>query len=325
MAIGRAALSGALQRNSSAMYSMQEELADRVVVIVNRASGSEQAPGEDFAAHFKSHNIDPVILAAASGEELEQHVKRATEERAKAVVVAGGDGTINTFAQALSGSDVPLGIIPSGTFNYVARNFGIPQEAEQAIAVIAGQQAIAIDAPNVNGYVFLNNASLGLYALAIQQRERQQARFGRRRWVAFAAALYAVMRPGRRLDIAVESDGQIRHFRTHILFVGNNARQLEDYNLKGADCLARGQLVFHITKPRTRRGLLWLALRLLVGATTQADELESFCASSVTISARRRRSLRVVLDGELVRLALPLNFSIQRNALKLITPQREPA
>lgn len=307
------------------MYSIQETLADRVVVIVNRASGSEQSTGDDLAAHFQSHDIDPIILAAASGKELEQHVRRATEERARAVVVAGGDGTINTFAQALAGSGVPLGIIPSGTFNYVARNYDIPEEPEQAVAVIAAQHAVAIDAPNVNGNVFLNNASLGLYAAAIQQRERQQARFGRRRWVAFAAALYAVMRPGRRLDIAVENNGETRHFRTHILFVGNNARQLEDYNLKGADCLASGQLVFHIAKPHTRLGLLWLALRLVIGATTQADELESFCASRVTISARWRRSLRVVLDGELVRLAMPLNFSIQRGALNLITPQRESA
>lgn len=307
------------------MGSVQESLTDRVVVIVNHASGADQPLKNDLAAYFKSQEIEPLMLTVTSGEELEQHVRRATQEHARAVVVAGGDGTINTFAQALAGSNVPLGIIPAGTFNYVARNFGIPEEAEQAVRLIAAQHAVSIDAPNVNGYVFLNNASLGLYAAAIQQRERQQARFGRHRWVAFAAAVYAVMRPGRLLDIDVESDGQRRHFRTHILFVGNNARQLEDYNLKGADCLARGQLVFHIAKPHTRRGLLWLALRLLAGVTTQANELESFCASQLTISARRRRSLRVVLDGELVRLALPLRFSIQRSALRLIVPQRNAA
>lgn len=307
------------------MYSLQENLTDRVVVIVNHASGANEPTKSNLAAVFKSHQIEPLMLTATSGEELEQHVRRATEEHARAIVVAGGDGTINTFAQALAGSDVPLGIIPAGTFNYVARNFGIPEDPEQAVNLIATARAVPIDAPNVNGYVFLNNASLGLYASAIHQRERQQARFGRHRWVAFAAALYAVLRPGRRLDIAVESDGEIRRFRTHILFVGNNARQLEDYNLKGADCLARGQLVFIVAKPHTRRGLLWLALRLLVGATTQANELESFCAAQVTISARRRRSLRVVLDGELIRLALPLRFSIQRSALRMIVPQRDAA
>lgn len=307
------------------MYSLQEDLTDRVVVVVNPASGADQPLKNNLTAYFRSHQIEPLVLTASSGEELEQHVRRATEEHARAVVVVGGDGTINTFAHVLAGSDVPLGIIPAGTFNYVARNFGIPEEPEQAVSLIAEARAVPIDAPNVNGYVFLNNASLGLYASAIHQRERQQARFGRHRWVAFAAALYAVMRPGRLLDIEVASDGQTRHFRTHILFVGNNARQLEDYNLKGADCLARGQLVFIIAKPHTRRGLLWLALRLLVGATTQANELESFCAAQVTIRARRRRSLRVVLDGELVRLALPLHFSIQRSALRMIVPQRDAA
>lgn len=296
-------------------------LTDRLVVIVNQGSGSIARLNTDLATLFTSHELEPVILSARDGNELRTHVKRATEEHARAVVAAGGDGTINTFAQALAGSAVPLGIIPSGTFNYVAKNWGIPEQAEDAAALIAARRAVALDLPIVNDRVFLNNASIGLYASAIQQREQQQARFGRHRWVAFAAALYAIMRPGRLLDIEVETDNAVRRFRTHILFVGNNARQLEDYNLKGSECLARGNLVFHVAKPQTRRGLLVLALRLIFGHTTQGDELESFCASNATISARRRRTLRVAVDGELVRLKLPLNFSIRRKALHMLLPQ----
>lgn len=296
-------------------------LADQLVVIVNQGSGSAARLTTDFAALFKSHHLEPVILSARDGKELRSHVTRAADEHARAIIAAGGDGTINTFAQALAGSTVPLGVIPSGTFNYVAKNLGIPEQAENAAALIAAHRTVAIDIPTVNDRVFLNNASIGLYATAIRQREQQQARFGRHRWVAFAAALYAMMRPGRLLDIEVETDNATRRFRTHILFVGNNARQLTDYNLKGSDCLARGSLVFHIAKPRTRRGLLVLALRLIVGHTTQGEELESFCASKVTISARRRRTLRVALDGELVRLKLPLRFLIWRKALHMLLPE----
>lgn len=296
-------------------------LADQLVVIVNEGSGSVAHLTTNCAALFKSHNLEPVVLSARDGKELQSHVKRAANEHARAIIAAGGDGTINTFAQALAGSTVPLGVIPSGTFNYVAKNLGIPEEAENAAALIAAHHTVAIDTPTVNDRVFLNNASIGLYATAIWQREQQQARFGRHRWVAFVAALYAMMRPGRLLDIEVETDNATRRFRTHILFVGNNARQLEDYNLKGSDCLARGSLVFHVAKPHGRLGLLILALRLIFGHTTQADELESFCSSNVTISARRRRALRVAVDGELVRLHLPLKFSIRRKALTMLLPE----
>lgn len=305
------------------MSQTLQSLTDKLVVIVNQASGSVAQLTADLAALFKPHRLEPVILAARNGNELAGHVQRAAHERARAVVAAGGDGTINTFAQALTGSSVPLGVIPSGTFNYVAKNWGIPEQADNAAALIAEQHVVAVDAPTVNGRVFLNNASIGLYASAIQRREQQQARFGRHRWVAFVAALYAVMRPGRLLDIEVETDGSTRRFRTHILFVGNNARQLEDYNLKGAGCLARGQLVFYVAKPHTRLGLLMLALRLILSRTTQADELESLCASRVKISARRRRSIRVALDGELVRMSLPLHFSVRRKALNMLLPRRE--
>lgn len=296
-------------------------MVDQLVIIVNQGSGSIAQLTNDIAALFKSHQLEPVILSARDGDELQNHVKRAAQQGARAIVAAGGDGTINTFAQALAGSTVPLGVIPCGTFNYVAKNLGIPEEAKDAAALIAAHRAVAVDLPTVNDRVFLNNASIGLYATAIQQRERQQARFGRHRWVAFGAALYAIMRPGRLLDIEVETDHAMRRFRTHILFVGNNARQLQDYNLRGSDCLARGSLVFHVAKPHTRRGLLILALRLIFGHTTQGDELESFCADKVTISARRRRSLRVALDGELVRLELPLRFMIRRKALHMLLGQ----
>lgn len=298
-----------------------KSLAAKIVVVVNQTSGSAEQLSADLAASFKRHQIEPEILSARDGNELASHVKRATKDGARAIVAAGGDGTINTFAQALSGGTVPLGVIPSGTFNYVAKKFGIPEDPQGATALIADLHAVAIDVPSVNDRVFLNNASIGLYATAILQREHQQARFGRHRWVAFSAALYAVMRPGRLLDIEIETAETTRRFRTHILFVGHNARQLEDYSLKGGACLARGDLVFHVAKPRTRFGLIVLGLRLIFGRTTQAHELESFCSANVVISARRRRNLRVALDGELVRMALPLHFTIRRKALRMLLPR----
>ncbi len=79
-----------------------------------------------------------------------------------AVAVAGGDGTLACAAQALTGREVPLGILPLGTMNLLAKDLGLPLDLDAAIAVLATGPMRAIDAGEVNGHVFLINSVLGL-------------------------------------------------------------------------------------------------------------------------------------------------------------------
>src|ERR1700730_2858143 len=80
-----------------------------------------------------------------------------------AVVVGGGDGRIRTVASVLAGSDVPLGIIPLGTLNHFARDLRIPVFADRAIAVIASGEKRYVDVGEINGKIFINNSSIGIY------------------------------------------------------------------------------------------------------------------------------------------------------------------
>ncbi|MBI4703237.1 MAG: diacylglycerol kinase family lipid kinase, partial [Deltaproteobacteria bacterium] len=96
-------------------------------------------------------------------------------------VAAGGDGTVSAVASHLLGSDRTLGILPLGTFNYVAREFGIPLTVEDAIRVIAGGTERIVDVGEVNGRAFLNNAGLGGYVKIVRRRERVFRSWGRSR------------------------------------------------------------------------------------------------------------------------------------------------
>ena len=77
---------------------------------------------------------------------------------ADAVVAAGGDGTISTVAAGLVDTQVPLGVIPLGTFNHFARDIGVTPTLEQAVQIIAAGHVRRIDVGEVNSHVFINNA-----------------------------------------------------------------------------------------------------------------------------------------------------------------------
>ncbi len=95
------------------------------------------------------------------------------------VVAAGGDGTLNAVAAKLKGTHIPMGILPLGTFNYVARLLNIPLDLIEAAQVIATGTTRAVHVAQINQHIYLNNASLGLYPLFIQKRERYNQYLGR--------------------------------------------------------------------------------------------------------------------------------------------------
>ena len=88
------------------------------------------------------------------------------------IVAAGGDGTLNAVASQLLHQDIPMGIIPLGTFNYVARVLDIPIEVMAAAEVIAKGQPRKIHVAKINEHIYLNNASLGLYPLFLCTRQK---------------------------------------------------------------------------------------------------------------------------------------------------------
>src|SRR5476649_731552 len=112
--------------------------------------------------------------------------KRALARGVDAVVAGGGDGTINAVASVLAGSSVALGVLPLGTLNHFAKDLNIPLDLDQAIATIARGTTAQVDVGDVNGRIFVNNSSLGLYPHIVRARDQQQRRLGRGKWTRLA-------------------------------------------------------------------------------------------------------------------------------------------
>lgn len=240
------------------------------------------------------------------------------------VVAAGGDGTLNAVAKKLMHTDIPMGIIPLGTFNYVARVLNIPLDVFQAAEVIATGAIQKIHIATINDQIYLNNASLGLYPLFIQKRERYNRRLGRLPLNAYTSGLDVLLREHKSLKLAITVDGHKYPVATPLIFFGNNQLQLSDMKLRIAECAASGKLAGVVVAKSDRLSLLKMLWKLIQGKIDQASDVYSFCAEQIQVDCKKPK-LTVALDGELVEMQTPLKFSVEKSALKVMVPHAAPS
>ncbi|OTG75406.1 diacylglycerol kinase [Acinetobacter sp. ANC 4169] len=235
------------------------------------------------------------------------------------VVAAGGDGTLNTVATKLMTTDIPIGILPLGTFNYVARLLHIPLDLLEAAEVIAKGQIRKVHVAQINDHIYLNNASLGLYPLFIQRRELYNRRFGRFTLHAYTSALDVLIRDRKELKLEVQIDGKKYPVKTPLIFFGNNQLQLAEMNLRIAKCAELGKVAGVVVAKSDKRTLFKILWQLIRGKLDHAPDVYSFSADNVQIHSKAKK-LTLALDGEIVEMQPPLHISVRKHALKIMVP-----
>ncbi|MBC7945562.1 MAG: sphingosine kinase [Burkholderiales bacterium] len=168
-----------------------------------------------------------------------------------------------TVGAALAGTGAALGVLPLGTLNHFAKDLGIPLELEAAAGNLLSGQIVRVDVGEVNGRVFLNNSSLGLYPRVIRQREITREQLGWGKWPAFVWASLVMPRRYPLLEVCLRVRGTRMRRRTPFIFVGNNEYQIEGFDLGARQRLDGGHLSFYIARDVRRLGLLRLAVRAL--------------------------------------------------------------
>ena len=304
----------------------ETQQAVEFVIVVNGASGRDE-----------DHDL-PSRIRGALGEhghrvrihELDRDgdvasVCRVAAEDAKqqgAVLVAcGGDGTINAVAREALEADVPLGLLPRGTFNYFGRVHGIPSDLDKALNILVSEPERPAQVGLVNGRPFLVNASIGLYPEVLEDREGWKRRIGRHRAVAIISALYTLMRDHRLWSIGIDDGNGERQLRTPTLVVGNNPLQFARLGIEGASRIGRDALAAVTLRAIGKLGLFGLILRGALGRLGEAEDVSVRLVRSLSVSlGRRERRVKVALDGEITRMRTPLEFSIAKRALRLRAP-----
>ncbi len=322
---GRAALTADTQLEST---DMPEPLAARpipdragICVICNDGSGRNSRESDAIDAAMAVLGPDAELRRLDKGASITEATRKAIADGHRTIVAAGGDGTIMAVAAEMNGSGCRLGVLPLGTFNFFARGYGIPEDPEGAAKVIATGRPEMLTLGSVNGRIFLNNASIGVYPAILKERETVYGRWGRRRIAAHWSVIKTFWRFRRPLDLTIETEGETRRLRTPLVFVARSAFQLEHFGLEGAECVRNGGFSVFISPDEGRLGLLADAVRLAVKQMRLGEDFELICADSMTISTRRKRQL-VACDGEKFAMTGPLKFEMIPNAFELIVPQQ---
>jgi diacylglycerol kinase family enzyme len=300
----------------------------RIVVILNRESGMARRIGAtvlraQLATRFATYGIDAEIVVVAghavAGLASSRIAEAANGAALAAIVAAGGDGTIRSVAEELVDSAIPFGILPLGTLNHFARDLGVPLDLDLAVAAIAGGRTVAVDAAEVNGRIFVNNSSIGIYPEMLRDRDRQQRRTKRGKWLAMAIAFIRVLRHPRPRRLSIEAAGSRRRRRTPFAFVGNNNYGLDLFELGRRASLSNGALCLFIANATDGFGLLKLIVRAAFGRLDQTRDFEQTSVPSLVIHSRRH-ALTVSLDGEIERFAPPLRYRSRPGSLQVLAP-----
>lgn len=292
-------------------------------IVLNRRSGSGKAlesrdqMREILEAADKPHQFflieEPQQIASIAASAVD-----AAVQNDGAVIVGGGDGTINALAHAVLPTGRPFGVIPQGTFNYLSRTYSIPLDVGEATRALLAPIVRPVQVGALNERIFLVNASLGLHPHLLQERENYTRQYGRKRAVALWAGLATLLKGYRQLVLEIQHDEGSELVRTPSLFVGNNPLQLERLGVPEADDVQQSQLAAVIIRPVGTRTLLRLALRGALGQLGDDDNVRNFAFKRLSVRVRGERKVKVATDGEILWMPLPLEFSIAPQRLMLM-------
>lgn len=239
---------------------------------------------------------------------------RAVEEGYYGVIAAGGDGTINETAIALCNSELPLGIIPCGSGNGLARHFGIQVNPEAAIEIIAADNVTDIDYGVVNGKSFFCTCGVGFDA-AVSDRFARQNHRGLLMYLKSAVEAYLNFSP---TDYIIRANGRTLTERAFLVACCNTTQYGNNAYIAPKADIADGLLDVTIMHAGNLFDDAKAGLELMSGLIHQNIKIDTFKASEISII--RKTAGPAHIDGEPVELPCQLDVSCRHHGLKVFTP-----
>lgn len=296
----------------------------RIGIVVNQGSGSgDGSTARDaLRRRFEAAGFDITMVELDEGLDLPGTIDRMVGAGVSVIAAAGGDGTVNAVAGAIIDHDVSFGVLPLGTLNHFARDLSIPVDIAEAADVIIAGHTIAVDAAEVNGRIFLNNSSVGLYPRIVKLRERHEAH-GAKKWAIAMLATLRAVRTAIPMRVQLSVDGADVTRTTPLIFIGNNEYRMQGTDAASRDSLQDGRLALYLVNTSGQWSLLRLAFRILAGTARESGELAMVTTARAEIDMptdRARTQIDVALDGEVTTMMLPLRYVIRPQALRVLVP-----
>ncbi|HEX6791964.1 MAG TPA: diacylglycerol kinase family protein [Candidatus Krumholzibacteria bacterium] len=285
-----------------------------IVLSAGAGKGEHQTAHDAVRRVFAEAGIEFTVYTAQNGDRVDDMVREHLAEGYDLVVAGGGDGTVSCALAALLGTDIPLGIIPLGTGNIVAREFDIPVDIEDAVALLAASPSRKqIDAMKIGDRVCVLNAGVGINARVIAHTSsRSKSRFGRLAYVATTLRMIGY-RP-RRIDVTV--DGTKHRFRAIEVSVNNCGTLAQAVYPRGPDyCADDGQVDIWILGMETVRDYVHYLVGLVFGRRKNAF----FMKASQRVVIDSRVAMTAQADGDIIGTT-PLEVDVLPRAVTLLVP-----
>ncbi len=288
----------------------------RMLLIANANSRNGGGPLAAALDVFAAAHIEIVEASPGSAAGISPSIVEAAKSgRFDAVIVAGGDGTMNAAAHGLHETGLPLGILPMGTANDLARTLGIPADLGQAADIIAKGRKRRIDCGEVNGHLFFNVASIGLAAdLAAGLTSEAKRRFGR---LSYALAAIRVLLSARPFSARIVSKDENVKVRTLQIAIGNGRFYGGGMAVEESAAIDDGHLDLYSLELQGVWKLALMARSFRQGRHGLWNEVRTVRCTQFEIRTSKPRPIN--LDGELTTFT-PAWFNVLPRAIAVFTP-----
>lgn len=286
----------------------------RALMLVNPNARRGSEALEPIIEHLAKGGVDAVIERFETPDEVSADIARRRHE-ADLVIVCGGDGTINSAAKGILETGLPMGIMPMGTANDLARTLSIPNGLLQAADVIIAGNTRRVDLGEVNGHPFFNVASLGLSVdLARGLTPEAKRRWGK---LGYALAALKVATRAQRFRAEIISDTGRERVKTLQIAVGNGVHYGGGTMIHADATIEDGHLDLYSLELKNvwKFGLMLGAFRR--GEHGAWDEVRT--AKSTEFDIRTEAPMPINTDGDLV-TQTPAHFLIRPHAITVFAP-----
>jgi len=286
---------------------------DHPVLIINLKSGGGKAEQFDLVGTCREHGIDTRVLEP--GLELTEMARDAVKAGADALGMAGGDGSLACVAAVAAEHDIPFVCVPAGTRNHFALDVGLDRnDPRQALAAFISGEERRIDYATVNGSMFLNNVSLGVYAAIVEQESYRDAKLD----TAMEMLPKLVSEGGPWFDLHFDVPDHGHLDEAVILQVSNNPYAAAEIGRRGR--LDSGELGLVTADPKRLTDLVSLTMLAAARQADKSSALWVWSSPSFRVDSGQPEQSAGV-DGETVPLRTPLEFAMVPGGLRLLVPR----
>jgi diacylglycerol kinase (ATP) len=287
----------------------------RALILINAKARRGQEMGSEATKMLRSAGLTLIEEQPVDASGLGAAIRRHRDD-VDLVVIGGGDGTLSGAAESLVETQLPLGILPLGTANDLARTLAIPLDLSGACSVILDGVQHRIDLGRVNERYYFNVASLGLSVLVAKNLRSQL----KRRWGLLAYAIIAAraLRRERSFRAKIACDGRRTRLRSIQLTVGNGRHYGGGLTMSEDAGIDDHVLDLYSIAPVRWWRLLWLVPLLKSGRLRRTDGVRLMRGRRITV--RTRRPMEINTDGE-VTTHTPAVFEVVPDAVTVLVPQ----